>query len=735
MPSALPTLGITDEHQALAASVAGWAERHCPPSVPRAALDAVIETTPDLHRSLCEQGWLGLAVSEARGGEGFGLSELAVVVEQLGNVCAPGPMLSTVMVAVALDQSTSSIADDLVPALVSGERTAAIVMTDALEGRAFGGGLVEISGSASPVLGVAADVCLVAIRRAGEDPAGGRWAVVELDDTCHIDELASTDPTRRVGRLVVDTPRTIPASDLVDLGTSIEWLAGLLVAAECVGIATWCTDTAATYAKVREQFGRPIGQFQAVKHRCADMLLVTERARAATWDAARATLDHDDAGARLAVMSAAGLAVDAAVSTATDCIQILGGIGFTWEHDAHLYLKRAMALSSLLCGSGPWFDEAATLALSGARRRLDVALPPEAESLRVGVAADADRLKAMARDVRRVAMVDEGYLVPHWPRPWGRSASALEQLVIDEEFGRVQVARPHLQVGAWVLPTLIAHGTPQQQERWVRPTLLGEIVWCQLFSEPGAGSDLASLTTKAVPGDGGWLLSGQKVWTTMAHEAQWGICLARTNPEAPKHQGISCFVVDMASDGIDVRPLRELTGAEMFNEVFLADVFVPDDCLIGEVDDGWRVGRTTLANERVSMGSGSSFGFGLEGLLRLVNDHRLGDDAFVRRQVGELAAAEHAQAALGFRMTLRSLSGAEPGSESSVRKLLGVEHDQRVQQVGMSLLGDQAAALEGDAAVWVGGFLANRCLSIAGGTSEVQRNVIAERMLGLPRDP
>jgi alkylation response protein AidB-like acyl-CoA dehydrogenase len=251
-----------------------------------------------------------------------------------------------------------------------------------------------------------------------------------------------------------------------------------------------------------------------------------------------------------------------------------------------------------------------------------------------------------------------------------------------------------------------------------------------LFSEPGAGSDLASLSTKASRADGGWLLTGQKVWTTMAKESDWGLCLARTDPTVPKHEGISCFCVDMTSEGIDVRPLRELTGFAMFNEVFLSDVFVPDDCVVGAVGDGWRAARTTLANERVSMGSGSSFGFGVEMLLGMVDM----DDPVAVDDVGALLAEAQSLAVLGLRMTARAIRGADPGPESSVRKLLGVEHDQRVQEVALGLLGAQGAANDGDAATWVGAFMANRCLTIAGGTSEVQRNVIAERLLGLPKD-
>jgi alkylation response protein AidB-like acyl-CoA dehydrogenase len=377
----------------------------------------------------------------------------------------------------------------------------------------------------------------------------------------------------------------------------------------------------------------------------------------------------------------------------------------------------------------------ADLAKQGARRRLEVELPADSEAIRGEIRGAVEVIAAAPAEQHRTLLVDAGLFVPHWPPPWGRGAGPVEQLIIDQELRRARLRRPNMAVGAWAAPTIAAHGTPEQQERWVRPTLTGVMQWCQLFSEPGAGSDLASLTTKAVRTDGGWSISGQKVWTSLATEADWGICLARTEPSAPKHLGITYFVVDMHSSGIEVRPLKELTGHAMFNEVFLSDVYVPDDCVIGEVNGGWPLARTTLANERVAMGSGSSFGGGVEALLSLVDSLGLAGDAVVQDGVGGLLAEAQTVALLGQRSTHRAVAGAGPGPEASVRKLLAAEHDQRVQEFGLGLLAGEGATTEGTAAQWSFGFLANRCLTIAGGTSEVQRNVIAERLLGLPRDP
>ena len=509
--------------------------------------------------------------------------------------------------------------------------------------------------------------------------------------------------------------------------------AGALFAADLAGVAGWCVDTAASYAAVRQQFGRPIGQFQGVKHRCANMLVATEQIRAAAWDAAIAFDTGTDEEQRLSTAAAAAIALDNAVSVTKDCIQVLGGIGFTWEHEAHFYLRRATATRQLLGGSSQWKKVVADAALKGTRRRLSLDLPEAAEAIRPAIAAFADEVAALPREEQRARVVDGGYFVPHWDEPWGRNAGAVEQLVIDEEFKRTKIRRPHLQIGAWAAPTIAAYGTLEQQERWVRPTLVGEINWCQLFSEPEAGSDLAALRTTATKADGGWLINGQKVWTSFAREADWGMLIARTNPTAPKHMGITYFVIDMKNtEGLDIRPLKEMTGLEMFNEVFMNDVFVPDDNVIGEVDDGWTLTRTTLANERVAMGSGSSFGGGLEALLMLCADLPMDEHM---SELGGLVAESHTVALLGLRSTARSLSGAKPGPEASVRKLLGVEHDQRTQEFGLGLLGPEGATTVGRAQQWTFGFLANRCLTIAGGTSEIQRNVIGERLLGLPRDP
>ena len=722
-------VGITEDHESLRRSARRWLTDRCPPAVPRALLDSDDEPRPEFWAELAGLGWFGLHLPEEYGGAGGTLLDLAVVVEETGRACLPGPFLPTIGAAAAIAAATDeAIKKELLPGLADGTSIGALALGEGVTAERTDDGLV-LHGETRPVVGAAlADRIVLHAHVDGVE----QWFVVD-SSACQVTPLPSLDRTRRVAAVGVEGV-VVPPSRLLPgvTGQTLDPIVQTLISAEAVGGAGWCLDTAVEYAKVREQFGRPIGQFQAVKHRCADLLIGVEQAAGATWDAASAA--EGDEGL-LAAAVALQLAVETYFRAAKDCVQILGGIGFTWEHDAHLYLKRAMTLRGLVGGPSPWRERVAALALAGARRHLDLALPDSVEPFRAEVRAYLATLQELDETARLRDMADGGWLAPHWPKPWGREATAEQQLVIDEEFRRAKVRRPGLQIAAWVLPTLIEHGSLEQQQRWIPPTQRGEITWCQLFSEPGAGSDLAALSTRAERVAGGWSVTGQKVWTSLAQQADHGILLARTNPTAPKHAGITYFLVDMKTPGIDIRPLRELTGHAMFNEVFFTDVFVPDEGVVGEVDGGWRLARTTLANERVAMGSGSSFGGGLEIVLNEVAARPAVDDPIVRGELGALLAEAESLAVLGFRTTLRALSGSDPGAASSVRKLLGVEHEQRVTEFSLSLLGPEAATTEGSAGTWTFGFLANRCLTIAGGTSEVQRNVIAERLLGLPRDP
>ncbi len=726
-------IGLTEEHDALADAVRGWAERNAPVSVVRATLDAEEESRPAFWAGLAEQGLLGLHIPEEYGGQGAGLLELAVALETLGQAVVPGPFLPSVLASAALlraDESAKARAE-LLPGLADGTRIGALSLASGLTGRHTDEG-ITINGTAEPVLGAGlADVIVLPVTAEN----GETWVAVDAD-LLTITPLKSLDRTRRVARVEADDA-LVPADRILPglEGTEILDIAALLFGAEAAGIAAWCVETAAGYAKVREQFGRPIGQFQGVKHKCARMLIDLEKARAVVWDAARASDDPaEESGFAAGV--AAVIAPDAAVRCARDCIQVLGGIGFTWEHESGLYLRRASTLRVLLGPAKDWAGSVALLALDGVRRAVEVELDDDTEPLRNRIRAEVAELAAITEDKARfTAMGDGGWVFPHLPKPWGKAASPMEQVLIHQELRAARVRGPGLGIGAWVVPSLVGYGTPEQQERFLAPTLRGEMVWCQLFSEPGAGSDLASLQMKAERVEGGWSLTGQKIWTSIAQHAQWGICIARTSTEAKKHDGITYFIVDMSAKGVDVRPLRELTGEAMFNEVFLDSVFVPDDRVVGEVGQGWKVARNTLSNERVQLSSGSGLGAGTKELLGFFKGKTL--DPVRRGELGAYLCEGQSIDLLGLRLTLKQISGHEPGAEASVRKLLGVQYN---QQVADFLWESQEAAgaiedMSGQTGIWARYMLFSRSMTIYGGTTEVQLNVIAERMLGLPRDP
>ena len=322
----------------------------------------------------------------------------------------------------------------------------------------------------------------------------------------------------------------------------------------------------------------------------------------------------------------------------------------------------------------------------------------------------------------------------HWPAEYGgRGASPVQVAIFNAEYARARAPQLVNRVGLNLAgPTLLAHGTAEQKERWLAKILTATEIWCQLFSEPGAGSDLAALTTKAEPAEDGWLLSGQKVWTSYAQYARWGICLARTDPDAPKHRGISYLVVDMEASGIDVRPLTQITGEAEFNEVFLDEVFVPADHLVGELNQGWAVANTTLAHER-----GTNFPF-KEQVVHEVYLAELWAEAARHDKLDDPAVVDHlAQAYVelavlrlhNWRTLSRLARGEEPGPESSWVKLAWTDLTQHLSEAALDVV-DPESPLWGK---WQRQWLWSKAASIAGGTSEIQRTIIGDRILGLPR--
>ncbi|MEV6215906.1 acyl-CoA dehydrogenase [Nocardia sp. NPDC051833] len=703
------TIATTDEHKAAAESLRGWASSVAPIATMRAGGAG---SWRQYWPALTEFGLFEVALDEQHGGLGGTVADLAVLLEQTADDLVGGPVLATALAALITRGAVAEGAPCGI-AVPTEEPTAKAVGTD--DGW-------TVTGTWDFVYGADADTQVLLPANTVD---GVRWLLIPAADVT-ITTLANSDHTVPLAR-VTAADVTVAAARGFEAAADVTDLFVALAVAELAGVAGWCLRTAVDYAKVREQFGKPIGSFQSIKHICAWMLCRTELIRAVAADAA-AAIDEGGAELPIAAAVAAATALDAAVDTAKDAIQVLGGIGFTWEHDAHFYLRRASALRQLLGGSARWRARVAELTRAGQRRTTGAERVLGDVAGDTALTAEIAAIAALSPEEQQRALVEGGFVMPHWPKPYGREADPMTCLQIGEQLRRAELTTPDLAVAGWAVPTLLRYGTEAQIERFVWPTLRGEVTWCQLFSEPGAGSDLAALRTTAEKVDGGWVLRGQKVWTSLGSEANWGICLARTDPAAAKHRGISYFLVDMHAAGVQVRPLVTITGEARFSEVFLDEVFVPDEGLVGALNNGWKIARTTLSAERVAMGGG-----GIGGALEALLDRfpvggwgtELREDRF-----GELITSSIAGSLLEQRIAVATMAGVDAGAQASVRKLVGVRHRQDLAEYALEL-SEREGSLEDEA---LKEFLLTRCLSIAGGTEQILLTVAAERILGLPRD-
>ena len=341
------------------------------------------------------------------------------------------------------------------------------------------------------------------------------------------------------------------------------------------------------------------------------------------------------------------------------------------------------------------------------------------------------------RDWQRV-LFDHGWAGITWPAQYGgKGASAIQAAIFNEEMAQFDVAVGTFAVSIGMVgPTLIAHGTPEQQHKHLAPILKGEEVWCQLFSEPGSGSDLASLGTRAVRDGDDWVVNGQKVWTSLGQYADYAILLARTDGDQPKHAGITYFILDMKSPGIEVRPITQITGVQHFNETFLTDVRIPNANVVGGPNEGWKVAQTTLANERNFIGSGGSWS--ASDLVDLAQRRGCAHDPHVRQRLAEAISRQETLKYLGFRMRTAMSQRRMPGPEMLTLKLAFANHWRLSAETAIGILGADAMLWGDDAAdknQWGQHLLSQFAIRIGGGTDEIQHNIIAERGLGLPREP
>jgi alkylation response protein AidB-like acyl-CoA dehydrogenase len=743
-------------------------------------------------QAAAELGLHGLNIPERHGGSGATPAELGVVFEEMGAVLYCGPFLGTVGLAASalleIGDETSAAAH--LPGIASGATIATLAWSGAHPADSMLSADHDtqgwtVSGTADIVLdGATADLVLVAART-GSGPS--LFAVVGQDATLLRTPLVALDSTRKLAELrFVRTPATLIGVN-GGAGAALQRtadLAALCLAAEQLGGAARVLSAAVDYARTRVQFGRAIGSFQAIKHRCADMLVDVESARSVVyhglWTAA-----HDPDRLPVAAGLARSVASDAYLRVAADNIQIHGGIGFTWEHPAHLYFKRAKS-SQLLLGS-PTRHRARLAERLGLTRteafpagELPAGELPAGEARAGEAPAEAETTRDRTPEVAALEMAIEEFLRGHpVPDPpdraadrafrearfdaglavvhfgtgeGGRGLDASLQPLVEERFARAGAAdhAAHNVIGlGMALPTINAHGTGEQRARFLRPCFSGQEIWCQLFSEPGAGSDLAALATRAVRDGDDFLVTGQKVWTSLGHVADWGILLARSDPDMPKHRGLTYFLLDMHAPGVEVRPLRQLTGEAEFNEVYLTEVRIPAGHVLGEIGKGWRVAMTTLANERVSLGGRPAargtgpIGQAVAAYRRAAAEGRA--DAATTERL--MLLWTRAEAARLTNTRAAAQPGRQPGPAGSIAKLQMAELNKAIYELCVDLLGPAGLLIDGyaetapDFAAVHGGadvrqaYLRALANSIEGGTSEVLRNILGERVLGLPGEP
>lgn len=737
------TVALTPEQRELADSVAQFAARRAPIASTRAAFDALAQgRLPAWWEEFTASGFHAVHLPERFGGQGGELLDAACVLEAAGEAALAGPLLPTVAVgAVALLAEPAPAADALLTRLASGVPAALILPQDGtFRARADGDGWLVTGASA-----VTAGICSAGAALVAADADDGRtlWLVVDTaQPSVTVETVAGTDLLTDLGVIRLADHHVTEALDGID-GERAQYVVVALTACVAAGIAQWCVAAATEHLRTREQFGALIGTFQALQHNAAMLLVNTELASAAAWDAVRAAGESVDQH-QMAACGAALMAVVPCPDLVLDTLTMFGAIGFTWEHDLHLYWRRATSLAGSIGTSSAWARRLGE-ATTSQERSFAVDLGDAEADFRTRVAATLDAAAAQRNDgpgrqgdyehfatgPQRTIIAEAGLIAPQWPAPWGIDATPLQQLIIDEEFAkRAQLVRPSLGIAEWILPSVIRAGSTGLQEKLIPATQRGELAWCQLFSEPGAGSDLAALATRATKVDGGWRINGHKIWTSSAQRADYGALLARTDPDARKHRGIGYFIVDMRSAGIEVAPIKQASGDTEFNEVFLTDVFVPDEMLLGEPTGGWGLAIATMAEERSAI-SGYVQYDRAAALRRLAVTADPGRDDMLR-ELGELDAYANAIKALGVRETIRLLDGETSPATSSIAKVAMNVLLRRTFTATLGSTGRLAMVATSDPSV-VEPYLRVPAELIGGGTKEIQLNIIAQLILGLPR--
>lgn len=763
------TYELTDEQNQLSAMVADLvaAKSQC-----RLSYDGGPAKDAELWKQLVELGVVGMSASESVGGPGASVIDEVLVAEQLGGGAAAVPVAAVSATAVLLSALGTPAARTLAERTFANGQAVLCAVSAAhgfsadVTARSDGDQWL-LDGHVDDLLeGAAADVFIIRAQ-SSDGPA-----YFSVDAAAVATDQPSLDQAQRLARIdLVGSAATLLARGTDDdLDRAVLARVRLLLAAQALGAAARALALTVAYAKQRIAFGQPIGRFQAIKHPLADMLVMVENARSAVYSAAWA-IDAGDVAAREVLMAKA-VATENAVKVIHQAIQCHGGIGFTWEHDLHLLLRRAKAAQLALGQPEDLFREIGADMVTDQRAGgigSDAALGAVAadqhfraelqswldENLPAGWGTpdfrlprdDANR-REFLRELQRT-FASGNWVGIHWPREFGGRAATLAQQVI---FNTELVARGIPQLpghrGLTIVgPTLIEHGTEAQRARFLESIRVGADLWAGGFSEPEAGSDLAALRTRGVLDGDSLVVNGQKIWTSSAHWCNWIYTLVRTDPAASKHDGISVVAIPLDTQGIAVRPIRQMNGPAHFNEVFFEDVRVPLENVIGPLNEGWRVNRTTLSHEHFTLfiGSQARYRRSLDDITELARS--------VRGSRGEVRGAEpHVQAELGrawctsqlimvngLRNVARVEAGNPPGAEGSIAKVFGQESEKHLFELAVDIAGsggllDRGASGAIGKGKWLFGYLGARAATIGGGTSEIHKNKIAEGVLGLPRD-
>ena len=750
---------LNEEQSMLRQSVGAFAKR-LGPSAPLRRLPALPgRFAAREFDEAAAAGWLGLLLPPDQGGSGLGLTELCLVAEELGSALSGLPLTPAIGGIIALAGSEASLPPDMldkalagktliVPAFANsaGSDDHPIVSTgEGSQDVRFSGIRVAVP-SASAATGfvinarIENEAALVYIPR---DCAGvGVTEKIAIDGTVLGDVILKD--VRGADTILL--ARGAAANTLM---RKIGIIVNFGLAAELLGTMNAAANRTLDYLRIRVQFGRPIGSFQALQHRAVNDHVRVEATRSLLYEAAKLTQFDDNLEAL--ACAAKIKASEAALAVIPSGIQMHGAIGFTNEHDIGLMLKRAMTLAAT-CGPPAVHRHRYSALLNG---RSGAALPsirnPDQsdEDFREEVRAWIEQ--TLPADLRHLPtrpaversiwwhrqLYQRGWIAPRWPKAHGGMEAPLQQqIILMEELGRAGAPEISAQAVGHVGPILIALGSEQQKTRHLPGMLSGDTIWCQGYSEPGAGSDLASLRTSAILDGDHFVINGQKIWTTWAHNAHWMFALVRTDPEAVKQAGITFILIDMKTPGITARPIRTIAEDEELAEVFFDNVRVPRDNVVGAVNDGWRIANALLAQERLQSSNPQKCVAALTRLKKagasLAAEDAVFADKLVTAEIEVLALAAAYEHAVALTRTGRQL-----GPESSFLKLAASELTQQLTLLTVEACGSGGAMLEAvsveDGTVSPAlSFLQSHRETIFAGSSEIQRNIIAKRVLNLP---